>query len=275
MMIPILTTDAGRCLTIANWKEVGVELVSYQLTSLLMKPGFEGLNALPNLAAYVGWPGAFVLNASMSVIDESGAYPLRSSYDGSRCCYTVETLMALIGHLNPPFVILPEGIHQQNRSAWLSLPDDVFPFFLPEDMPASLNKRAHGVHLHYDGATLFTTFLNQAWDFSAYTRFVSGELSVLQLKALTEMGIEYIESDVPARDATQGMVYHPESPYSIQDESMALLFDAIDSTCRCPTCSQGFTRAYLHHLLMHTPLLCQRLLIQHNLYYCQASFTPA
>ncbi len=275
MMIPILTTDAGRCVTVANWQEVGIQMVAYQLTSLLMKPGFEFLSTLPNLATYIGWADTFVLNASMPVIDESGAYLLRSSYDGSRRSYPMDALFELIAQLNPPLVILPQGVHQQNASAWLSLPNEVFPFFRPPDLPSVQNTRPHGVHLFYDGTSPFAVFLKQVEKYKEYTCYASGELSLLQLKALTELGIQYLESDVPARDATHGMVYHQEGAYSLLDEASAFQFHPIDSACHCPTCSQGFTRAYLHHLLMHTPLLCQRLLIQHNLYYCQTSFTSA
>ena len=44
-------------------------------------------------------------------------------------------------------------------------------------------------------------------------------------------------------------------------------FETIDPECTCPTCSQQFTKAYLHHLLQQTPLLCHRLLIQHNVFW--------
>ena len=39
--------------------------------------------------------------------------------------------------------------------------------------------------------------------------------------------------------------------------------------CSCETCSQGFTRAYFHHLLQHTPLLAQRFLVIHNVFFTQ------
>lgn len=275
MIIPILTTEAGSCLTIANWQAVGIHLVSYHLTSLLMKPGFDLLNELPDLAAYVGWPEAFILNASMPKIDKSGSYTLRSTYDGSRSQYTINTLFKLIGQLNPPFVILPEGMRNQNPDAWLSLPSGVFPFFSPIDMPDSNDTRPFGIHLHYDGTSSFSSLLSLASEYHDHTCYVSGALNASQLQALANIGICYLESDLPARDAIQGIIYHHEGDYLVKDEDQALQFNLIDSNCLCPTCSQGLTRAYLHHLLEHTPLLCQRFLVQHNIYYCQTSFTPA
>lgn len=41
----------------------------------------------------------------------------------------------------------------------------------------------------------------------------------------------------------------------------------IDENCKCPTCSQGLTQVYLQHLFFNTPGLCQRFLMQHNVYY--------
>ncbi|HBI22584.1 MAG TPA: queuine tRNA-ribosyltransferase [Legionella sp.] len=274
MIIPILTTDAGRCLTVANWQEVGVQLVCYQLTSLLMKPGLDFLIELSDFSAYTGWPGAFVLNASMPKIDDAGGYTLRSSYDGSRCRYTMNTLFKLISRLNPPFVVLPQGANQQNPSAWLSLPSGVFPFFSPMDMPSRAATRPYGIHLHYDGITAFSSLLKQISEYDEYICYVSGELNAPQLQTLAQMGMPYLESDMPSRDACQGTVYHHNKIYSLQDEAQAFQLDPIDPVCHCPTCSQKLTRAYLHHLLEHTPLLCQRFLIQHNIYYSQTSFTP-
>ncbi len=55
--VPILTTEAGRCLTGENWHDVGIKMAAYDLSALLMKPGFDLLSALPDLATYVGWQG--------------------------------------------------------------------------------------------------------------------------------------------------------------------------------------------------------------------------
>lgn len=72
-------------------------------------------------------------------------------------------------------------------------------------------------------------------------------------------------SDQPARDAVQGSVYTTQgAPFSILDATYAMDFQILSPNCTCPTCQQGFTRAYLHHLLQTTPLLCHRLLLMHN-----------
>lgn len=193
--VPILTTQAGLCLTHDNWEEIGIDTVSYHLHSLLIKPGFDTLSKLTDLAHYVGWKKNIVLNASLLKQNKAQAYVVKSDYDGSRAQYSHEQIVNLIVTLKPTMVLLPEGVARDS--------------------------------IHH-------------------------------------AGIDYLESNQPAFDGYNGIVYERTSVFSIQDEAQRLQFDVIDSSCICPTCRQGLTRAYLHHLYQHTTLLCQRLLIQHN-----------
>lgn len=77
----------------------------------------------------------------------------------------------------------------------------------------------------------------------------------------------YGESDKPANDACSGIVYSADGAIDLREKRYAMQFECIDEQCQCPTCRQRLTRAYLHHLLEHTPLLCHRFLIQHNVYH--------
>ena len=77
-------------------------------------------------------------------------------------------------------------------------------------------------------------------------------------------------SDEPAKAAMQGIVYTKEGDIDLTDPKFQMQFTNIDDSCSCPTCNQKLSKAYLHHLLIHTPLLCQRFLIQHNAFF---SFT--
>jgi len=45
--IPKATSEAGLCLTAANWQEVGINLITYYLDSLLIKPGYDLLQNIP------------------------------------------------------------------------------------------------------------------------------------------------------------------------------------------------------------------------------------
>lgn len=70
----------------------------------------------------------------------------------------------------------------------------------------------------------------------------------------------------PGQDALQGLMYASgdEVDYLITDNKYAMDFSVLDKACGCPACSDGYTRAYFHHLYVHTPLLCQRWLVMHN-----------
>jgi queuine/archaeosine tRNA-ribosyltransferase len=74
-------------------------------------------------------------------------------------------------------------------------------------------------------------------------------------------------SDAPADNALHGWIYSATGMSAVMDKMNALRFTSLDEGCLCPTCKAGFTWAYLHHLYQHTPGLCQRLLIQHNVHY--------
>jgi len=257
--IPILTTNAGRCLTAANWQDVGINIAAFNLSELLMKPGFELLSTIPDLASYVGWQGDVVLNATMPKIDKDGGYTIRSEYDGSRRRYTLDEIIALITQLKPQLLLLPDGI----QDAWQTLPYSIFPFFAVNDLPVQAD-RPYGVYFFYDATMSLTTFIEQTQKYEGIPRYVSGELSPPVMKELARYGIQYLSSDNPARDALQGIVYCQNGIISLKDDAFRLDFNVIDASCQCPTCTQKLTRAYLHHLLEHTPLLCQRFLIQHN-----------
>lgn len=266
-MIPLITSEAGQCLTMANWQEAGIQTVSCHLVDLLMKPGFDGLCAVPDLASYVGWSDSIVLNASMPNPLREGSYEIRSKYDGHRARYTIEDILTLISHLNPNYVALPEGLHQQHHTVWKLLPDVKTLFFSPDDIPDKIDNRSYGVYFYYDGQMPVSECLETIKRYRDLPCYVFGDLNSEVLSVLAGEGVEYLESDRPASDAFEGVLYHEEGLIFITAPSEARNFDPIHKQCPCATCRQGFSRAYLHHLFNHTPLLCQRLLIQHNVTY--------
>ena len=270
-MIPVLTSKAGSCLTTANWQEANIHLASYALESLLMKPGLELLNTLPDLATYVGWSGSLVLNASLAKRGADGYYTVRSDYDGRISRYSAEEIITLIGRLKPNMFILPMGVLEKNAELLQSLPETVFPFLPVSDLPEENNlTRPHGVYFTYDEKTSSPSVMLQTLgNYQGMKRYIAGDLNLPLMLELINIGVMFVESDIPAADAISGHVYCREGIISLEDSEFSMQFELIDSNCRCPTCSQKLTRAYLHHLLEHTPLLCQRYLVQHNAYYCQ------
>ena len=270
-IIPVLTTQAGSCMTEANWQAAGVHVASFYLTALLMKPGFDFLKTLPSIAVYTGWQGRSVLNASLLKMAADGRYVLRSDYDGSSSYYSVEEILTLIATLQPNVVILPQGTLDKNAKLWESLPESICLFVQANDVArCSEIGRSYGVYIAYDKTTTSPyQLLQQIEQYQAIPHYIAGDLNLPLMLDLVGKGIKYIESDTPASDAYEGNVYSSGGMISLQNQDCAMRFEVIDKNCKCSVCSQNFTQAYLHHLLEHTPLLCQRYLIEHNIHYCQ------
>lgn len=261
-IIPILTTEAGSCLTAANWQEVGVNTGSYYLNSLLLKPGLEFLKQLPNLNEYLGWSGSIILNASNLVANREGVITIVSPYDGSKIKLTATDLTALIKHLKPQAVILPKNCPIADWD------ESVFPFIATEDV-ATQNFNAYGVYLHLKEDNNNVDALDQS---SSLPRYVMGDFSLDYIHYLNSKGVGFVETNQPALLALQGIIYSDHELIDLKNTITAMQFDNASISCRCPTCAQQFTRAYLHHLYHHTPLLCHRFLVQHNIYYALGSY---
>lgn len=263
--IPVLTSMAGSCLTRANWQEVGVQMGSFHLVDLLMRPGYENLYELPALATYVGWTEGLILNASLPPSGSDGLYHLRSIYDGRRITHSLEDIFALIIKLLPSMVILPEGDMQQFQALCLLLPDKTFPFIPVKQIDALMDlKIPHGVYVSHSEMNYVQPWIGHKEQLPLY---IAGDIDISLVTELLSQGINFVESNQPAHDGYEGRVYCSQETFSIQQSELKMQFNKIDEDCTCPTCNQNFSRAYLHHLFEHTPLLGQRLLIQHNAYW--------
>lgn len=260
--IPVVTSEAGLCLTADNWQEAKVTTVSYSLEFLLCKPGLDLLKKISDLPHYLGWTGTIVLNAMSLVANREGIYTIKSPYDGSKIKLTSFELIELINHLKPDAVILPKNIVQNCPQIWDMWNDSVTPFIHVDDLQYQDVARAHGVYFNHFSESV----LEQLSRWAHLPRYVTGNYDALLIQKLRAQGIEFIETDEPAHAALNGRVYSQEGNVDLKDKITEMQFEVIDPVCVCPTCSQKFTKAYLHHLLQHTPLLCQRLLIQHNIF---------
>ncbi len=265
-LVPVFTTEAGSCLTAENWQEVNVGIASFYLDSLLLKPGITVLKQTLELKKYLGWSGDLVLNAVNLKINKSGVFSIVSPYDGSKLTCTYFELIELIKHLKPDAVVLPKRVMMDYPELWTNWPDAILPLIYVDDHTPGLLKIPHGVYFHLDNE-LSINQINQLETLSQIPRYMLGTINPDLMKRLQGMGVEYIESNLPAHHAMQGIVYNSSGQLDLNDNLTEMQFDIIDTHCACPTCSQQFTKAYLHHLLLHTPLLCQRFLIQHNVYW--------
>lgn len=263
--LPVLTSEAGLCLTTANWQEAKVTAASFSLERLLYKPGQDVLKKISDLSDYLVWPDFIVLNAASLVANKEGIYTLKSPYDGSRIKFNLGDLISLIQHLKPNAVILPQHITQDFPQIWDNWNDAIVPFIHVDDLKKHALVKTHGVY--------FNVMTELDWEqlnrWAHVPRYIMGSFDSELIWCLHNKGIEFIETDEPAQAALQGKVYSRVGDVDLTDPKTQMKFELIDADCVCPTCSQQFTCAYLHHLLQHTPLLCQRLLIQHNVFYVQ------
>ncbi len=214
------------------------------------------------------------MNASMPAIDRAGGYTIRSEYDGSRRRYTLIDILTLITQLKPQWVILPLDFHYQDKSAWLEVQPSALAFLPPYALPEQTGS-AYGVYFHHEAVASFSTLLELIKKHEGIPCYVDGELNLSMMQALGMLGVHYTASNIPARDACIGVVYCESGAFSLTDDTQRLDFGVIDVQCQCPTCEQQLTRAYLHHLFKHTPLLCHRFLIQHNVAWVRSKLNCA
>lgn len=267
-LIPSVTSDAGLCLTLANWQEVKVHAASYSLEQLLYKPGKDCLTKIVDIKNYLAFPGVLVFNALSLTANKEGFYRLKSPYDGATITLTLLDILELIQQLKPNAVLLPKNIKYDPSLFGADWNHSIVPFFHVDAVDMHNRDSSYGIYFHVESTTLDWNQLEQ-WSF--LPRYVVGSFKPQFIQELRHHGIDFIETDKPAQDALRGIVYSCSGTIDLADQNTRMTFEVIDAECLCPTCTQKLTQAYLHHLLMHTPLLCQRFLIQHNLFYVQNS----
>jgi queuine tRNA-ribosyltransferase len=266
MVTPVLSTGEAACLTMQNLEEIGVEKISLKLSALLIKPGFDLLNTLSSLKSYVGWNKTIILNASMIKLNSKDRYTIQSEFDGSKYVYTKNDLRDLIVNLAPDIVLLPKGLFSSDEDASLRLSEKTKLYFPCDNELANPSSHKYGVHFELDSSNSdeLTNFLVK---YKNQFKYIFGDLSMEMLLHLLTQADLFTESTRPLLDGYQGIIYSNHKSISILDESARDSFQVIDADCNCQTCKDGHTMAYLHHLYQHTPLLCQRFLILHNVFY--------
>jgi queuine tRNA-ribosyltransferase len=86
-----------------------------------------------------------------------------------------------------------------------------------------------------------------------------------------ERGIDTFDCAMPTRLARHGMALVPDPAGRWRvDLAKGMWRESTEPVlegCRCPACTGGYSRAYLHYLLRARELTAQRLLTLHNLYF--------
>lgn len=235
--IPIATTSAGSTLTWQNWQDCGIQTLAFHLDALLIKPGMDVLRSFQSLRDYTGWSGKHILNVCCRGKHKNGVLTLASPFDGARVSVTYDDLCALIIHLAPDQVIVPIWLEE----IWLSNP-------YHESMNTWLACHAS---MYQSERASSSVYVVDEVEQSALPQFASQV---------------WFESDRPAQDALAGFFNTEDGHLNISDSVHEQSFIALDVHCACSVCTQGLTRAYLHHLYQHTPLLAYRFLMMHHVF---------
>lgn len=254
--IPVGNSESGLSLTTKNWQDAKVGCLSYSLENLLHKPGLSFLQELSDLPAYLGWSGSWVLNAASLVANREGMYTLKSPYDGAKLKLSAVELVKLITHLRPKKALLPKKILQDCDSFTALWPDSIHAFFHVGDFVEGMD----ALYFEEKDIALLPSYTH-------LERHCIGDLSLQQMQAMSSWAVDWVESDSPSQKAFSATVYTQEGEISLAQRTFDMQFEVIEQHCACPTCEQKLTKAYLHHLFHHTPLLCQRFLVQHNWFW--------
>lgn len=91
---PNLTKPSGQALTTENWLSIGIETISCDLQSLLVKPGFSVLQKQGHLKNYWAWPGKLILNCT-------DVNQFKSPINGQTLKFTPDAIESLIEIIQP------------------------------------------------------------------------------------------------------------------------------------------------------------------------------
>jgi len=100
-------------------------------------------------------------------------------------------------------------------------------------------------------------------------RYLMGVGLPEDIVAAVECGMDIFDCIIPTRYAREGTVFTWDGKMRLQDKTFRKDRYPIDTACECPTCSGGFSRAYLRHLLFADEPLYGTLATLHNLHFYQ------
>ena len=111
-------------------------------------------------------------------------------------------------------------------------------------------------------------------------RYLMGVGTPDDIEKATRLGVDMFDCVLPTRLARHGTAYKLQAKSLKLKAARAGIFEeinllksenkdskeVIDANCQCPTCKNGFSRAYLYHLVKEREILGIRLLTLHNLH---------
>ncbi len=86
-----------------------------------------------------------------------------------------------------------------------------------------------------------------------------------------ERGIDMFDCVLPTRSGRNGQAFTWSGPLNIRNAKYAEDLSPLDPECDCPVCADdGWSRAYLHHLVKAKEILGAMLMTQHNIHFYQS-----
>ena len=232
-MVIDLSASHGLTSTSQEFQNISIDYLSVKLEDLLVKPGKSVLSQLNKLSDHLGWHNKVVLDARFSKVDKEGMCVIKSRFDGSRIKVSMDDVIALILSLKPNIILL-----QGNQ--------------INQEMLKQLSQLAASLFVTHKGGQSMSPC-------NSHQFYETNDRPTL------EFGDFWMPSDIMSQSC-DGLVYSNAGLIDIKESSYEHAFEPLSDHCECPTCQQGFTKSYLHHLFHHTPLLSFRYLVQHNVF---------
>lgn len=98
-------------------------------------------------------------------------------------------------------------------------------------------------------------------------RYLMGVGTPANILEGVERGVDLFDCVLPARNARHGHLFTQQGVININNKKYETDLSPIDPECDCPVCRQGFSRAYLRHLIKSNEMLGFRFAVMHNLYF--------
>jgi queuine tRNA-ribosyltransferase len=102
------------------------------------------------------------------------------------------------------------------------------------------------------------------WNKPRYLMGVGSPQDMLESIAL---GVDIFDSVFPTRNARHGTIHTKRGNLNINRAPYSKQLTLLDDGCECYTCTSGFSRAYINHLLRNYSILGMRLATIHNLHF--------
>ena len=78
-------------------------------------------------------------------------------------------------------------------------------------------------------------------------------------------GVDMFDCVMPSRSGRNGQAFTESGPINIRNAKFSEDMTVLDADCDCTTCREGYSKAYLHHLVKAKEILGSMLVTAHNI----------